>query len=499
MFKKLVRCFILMRQMKRDKRGMSNAIGVLCARSKLQANQQAGNSESEDDAVIVEISSDSEEESEIDEAAQEAERRETLLEYAEYLGLNIYKHHSLLWIAIEALSCPVPDGWKEYLDGDGNVVRTRAPILQHSRNRSRRSLHYRHVLLGDHEQFFFKKDEEATEEEEELTGTSSYAHPAENIYRAQIDKCIKALEEYDLDELEYLREETLQVADALGDPAVEKEPTTRELFDEMDDDHSGYLNKVEVAKLCAKLGSKLPEKVLATAMADMDVDGDNEVTFEEFSLWWSEKTAQDRRQRQLRDAFDVVDERGTGSLPKMALQKVLRRVGEDLSTRELQNGFDAMLSLQKKLVRADVQTAFDMVDIGGTGTIPKNKMVAVATTLKATTIMIENATLMDSSSVDGVEQITFDEVAAWWEDQWDKERRRKQVQDAFARVDADGSGSLDKEVSFSYARAVILDTLDRFVAHTSLSGGQCKCTGSEIVSYATGEPGRQRWCRRCVR
>ena len=88
-----------------------------------------------------------------------------------------------------------------------------------------------------------------------------------------------------MDELEFLREQTLRVAVALSDKPPEKEPTARELFDEVDDDQSGFLDKLEVAKLCAKLGSTLPESVLVTAMAEMDRDGNNEVTFEEFSAW----------------------------------------------------------------------------------------------------------------------------------------------------------------------------------------------------------------------
>jgi hypothetical protein len=120
--------------MKRDKRGLASMLGAVCARKLTKTETTSGGADSKGNNVVVEISSESsEEESEIDEAAQEAERRQILLEYAEYLGLNIFKHHSLLWIAVEALSCPLPDGWKEYLDGDGNVVRTGAqpePLIQ---------------------------------------------------------------------------------------------------------------------------------------------------------------------------------------------------------------------------------------------------------------------------------------------------------------------------------------------------------------------------------
>ena len=349
------------------------------------------------------------------------------------------------------------------------------------------------MLCGVREQFFFETDETATEERGELTGASSFAHPVEDVYRAQIEKCIKALEDYDLDELDYLREETLQVAVALSDKPPDKKPTAHELFDEMDDDGDGYLDKLEVAKLCAKLGTTMPESVLATAMAEMDRDGNNEVTFEEFSSWWTEKTAMDRRKRQLRDAFDVVDERGAGALPKQGLQKVLRRIGEDLSTRELQNGFDDMLGLQKEMVRAGVRKAFDLVDVGGIGAIPKNKMVNVVTKLQATAVVIENAALLGSSSTaDAQELITCGEVTAWWEDQWDQERKRKQVQEAFNRVDADGSGTLDKKVC-PFASSKSLASIACWTYSTFMPASlvaHAKCTGSEVVSFAIGEPNR---------
>jgi Ca2+-binding EF-hand superfamily protein len=110
-----------------------------------------------------------------------------------------------------------------------------------------------------------------------------------------------------------------------------------------------------------------------------------------------------------------------------------------------------MLELQKELVHADVRRAFDMVDIGGTDTIPKNKLVVVATKLQATAVVVENATLLGSSVAGEQELMSYDEVAAWWDDQWDKERKRKQVQEAFDRVDSDGGGTLDKKVRFPFS------------------------------------------------
>jgi len=277
----------------------------------------------------------------------------------------------------------------------------------------------------------------------------------EAVYREQIKKCIAALEDDDSEELEFLKDETLGIAIALSDRPPEKEPTTRELFDEVDDDGSGYLDRLEVATLCSNLGSTLPAHVLNEAMAQMDKDGNDKVSYEEFDAWWSDKTATERRQRQFRDAFDVVDQRGKGSLPKAGLQRVLQRVGDGLSPRELQNAFSEIQGLQKELIRDDVRKAFDLADLAGEGKIPKAKVAAVAEHLNASNIVAENALEMGSGT-DGQERISFDVVAAWWDDQWEKERKRKQVHEAFERVDEDGSGSLDFHVSSVSALVPIL-------------------------------------------
>ena len=395
-------------------------------RNKKQKNKGADDLGSDDeDAVVVDISSESdEEEEEIDPAEQEAERQQILLDYSEYLGLNIYQHHTLLYIAAEALACPLPDGWKEYPDGDENI-------------------------------FYFEKDEEATEEGEELTGTSTYAHPVEEVYRAQIEKSIKALEGWEVDELEFLKEQTIQIAISLAEHEPEEEPSARELFEEIDDDQNGFLDKLEVAVLCAKLGSALPVDVLEAAMDEMDRAGNNEVTFEEFDVWWSEKTATERRHRQLKDAFDVVDDRGTGCATKVQIQKILRRLGDDLATRELTNSFTAIIALQKEMLRERVQRAFDLVDLAGTGTIAKNKVTSVCMKLQATDTVMANAKLLGgtASEAKGREQISFGEVVDWWDNQYVQERMRKQVHEAFERVDEDGGGSLDKqEVRLFFSR-----------------------------------------------
>lgn len=34
---------------------------------------------------------------------------------------NVFQEHDLLWIAEEALCCPLPSGWSEHSDTEGNI------------------------------------------------------------------------------------------------------------------------------------------------------------------------------------------------------------------------------------------------------------------------------------------------------------------------------------------------------------------------------------------
>jgi Ca2+-binding EF-hand superfamily protein len=59
-----------------------------------------------------------------------------------------------------------------------------------------------------------------------------------------------------------------------------------ELFAKIDTDHSGRLDKGEIAALATGLGKSLSLKELEAAMGQMDADGDGEVDADEFSAWW---------------------------------------------------------------------------------------------------------------------------------------------------------------------------------------------------------------------
>ena len=44
-----------------------------------------------------------------------------IIEFAKYLGIDPSKESSLLWIAQEAIQAPLPAGWSDHTDNNGNV------------------------------------------------------------------------------------------------------------------------------------------------------------------------------------------------------------------------------------------------------------------------------------------------------------------------------------------------------------------------------------------
>ena len=60
----------------------------------------------------------------------------------------------------------------------------------------------------------------------------------------------------------------------------------RDFFDDIDADGSGELDREEVVQLAKRLGKDLTEDELELAMSEMDIDGDDQVSFLEFQGWW---------------------------------------------------------------------------------------------------------------------------------------------------------------------------------------------------------------------
>ena len=113
--------------------------------------------------------------------------------------------------------------------------------------------------------------------------------------KKQHDRFFAAQHQWDQDELKIKvswagaankKGETTETLKAVHpEPTI---PTAKKLFEEMDADKSGFLDKEEVAALYKKArGEKLGKNNLKKAMKEMDSDHSGEVDVEEFEAWWA--------------------------------------------------------------------------------------------------------------------------------------------------------------------------------------------------------------------
>ena len=113
-----------------------------------------------------------------------------------------------------------------------------------------------------------------------------------------------------------------------------KQTELRQLFDSIDADGSGLLDKDELAVLATKLGRTLGPAELDSAMTEMAKDQSGEVHFEEFEEWWTKAQSDDRRlvealrpgpaaHTAVTDAFNGLDKNPDGSVERGDLSAAL--------------------------------------------------------------------------------------------------------------------------------------------------------------------------------
>ena len=117
------------------------------------------------------------------------------------------------------------------------------------------------------------------------------------------------------------------------------EDEVRELFDEVDTDGGGTLDKDEVQMLMVKLGLVVNDWELAKVMRAMDPNGDGEVDVDEFLLWWSRAGAA-LKKKMTTLADETVEQRETarraqaradaGLASRLAARKKMREAEKQL-------------------------------------------------------------------------------------------------------------------------------------------------------------------------
>jgi Ca2+-binding EF-hand superfamily protein len=133
--------------------------------------------------------------------------------------------------------------------------------------------------------------------------------------------------------------------------------STRELFDQIDVDGSGLLDRTEVERLVKMLGVHMNGTEIDAAMQQMDSDASGEVDFQEFWSWWTDiKTSEivehsRNRVQKVKALFDNLDEDSSGTLQRAELLQLATSLGAELTSKD----FDSVLSAIAPLDRNAVQ------------------------------------------------------------------------------------------------------------------------------------------------
>lgn len=109
--------------------------------------------------------------------------------------------------------------------------------------------------------------------------------------------------------LQYASKPKVEGKEELSIDAMQRllDDSMKQMFDKLDDDGSGSLEKPEIERMLTLLG--LPAEEKERMIADLDVDGSGEVEYQEFKAWWDkvQYVTDENREREVKDMFDAVD------------------------------------------------------------------------------------------------------------------------------------------------------------------------------------------------
>ncbi|XP_050230911.1 probable calcium-binding protein CML25 [Mercurialis annua] len=106
------------------------------------------------------------------------------------------------------------------------------------------------------------------------------------------------------------------------------------VFKKFDVNGDGKISSSELGAIMSSLGHEAKEEELIKMIKEFDADGDGFIDFQEFVELNTQGVDTDEVLENLKDAFDVYDMDGNGSISAEELHKVMGSIGESCSIAE---------------------------------------------------------------------------------------------------------------------------------------------------------------------
>merc|ERR1711937_363077 len=97
----------------------------------------------------------------------------------------------------------------------------------------------------------------------------------------------------------------------------------------------GSISTQELRDVMKQLGQESTEQEIADMIREVDENSDGEIDFEEFQQMMTKKMANVNPQDELREAFNVFDKDGSGTITVSELKEVMKNLGESLTDDQI--------------------------------------------------------------------------------------------------------------------------------------------------------------------
>jgi len=131
----------------------------------------------------------------------------------------------------------------------------------------------------------------------------------------------------------------MATANPISGMTTEEEEEYKEAFKMFDLDGSGTIELTELKQVMLQLGQNPSDDDLMDMIRIVDVNGDNEIDFDEFLVMMTMRADDRDTDGELLEAFKLFDLDGSGSISREELTTLMKNLGQALTDDEI----DAMI------------------------------------------------------------------------------------------------------------------------------------------------------------